>query len=102
MDGALNVLTKDEEQTRPWRFWVRPGRTSTWWDNFTAQVGCYRFQIMCAYPYGRAKTIRKRYRVGGNIFENEEIYLRFQTKTGACGQGLIIYSLILYLLSTLI
>ena len=57
-------------------------------DNFAAQVSCYRFQIVFAYSWGRAKTIRKRYRGDGNIFENGEKKSPFQTKTDTCGQGI--------------
>ena len=81
--------TRRRRQTRPWRFRVIPGHTSAWWGNFAAQVGCNHFKIdiMFAYSCGRAKTIRKRYRVEGYIFENGEKNLRFHTKTDTCGRG---------------
>ena len=50
---------------------------------------------MYAYSYGQAKTIRKRYRVGGSIFGNGEKYLRFQTKTDTCGQDLTLNLMLL-------
>ena len=58
---------------------------SACWNKFVAQVGRYRCHIVFAYSCGRAKNIRKRYRVDGNIFENG--FLRSQTKRDTWGQG---------------
>ena len=33
-NGRQKQLKRVGKQCRPRRFWVRPGRTSTWWDNF--------------------------------------------------------------------
>ena len=33
-DGRQKQLKRVGKQCRPRRFWVRPGRTSAWWDNF--------------------------------------------------------------------
>ena len=33
-NGRQKQLKRVGEQCRPRRFWVRPGRTSAWWDNF--------------------------------------------------------------------
>ena len=33
-NGWQKQLKRVGKQCRPWRFWVRPGRTSAWWDNF--------------------------------------------------------------------
>ena len=33
-NGRQKQLKRVEKQCRPRRFWVRPGRTSAWWDNF--------------------------------------------------------------------
>ena len=79
--ATMKRLDRGRRQTRPRRFWVSRGLTSVWWDNFVAQVSCDRFQILFGYSCGRVKTIQKRNRVEGTIFENEEKNLRFQTKT---------------------
>ena len=31
-------LKRTRRQPRPRRFWIRPGRTSAWWDNFVDQT----------------------------------------------------------------
>lgn len=36
--GRLKLLKRAGRQTRPRRFWVRPGRTSAWWNNFVSQT----------------------------------------------------------------
>ena len=33
-NGRQKQLKRVGKQCRPRRFWVRPGRTSAWWDNF--------------------------------------------------------------------
>ena len=33
----LKRLKRLRKQPRPRRFWIRPGRTSAWWDNFVSQ-----------------------------------------------------------------
>ena len=33
-NGRQKKFKRVEKQCRPRRFWVRPGRTSAWWDNF--------------------------------------------------------------------
>ena len=33
-NGRQKPLRRAGKQCRPRRFWVRPGRTSAWWDNF--------------------------------------------------------------------
>ena len=33
-NGRQNQTRRARKQCRPRRFWVRPGRTSAWWDNF--------------------------------------------------------------------
>ena len=38
--AGLKRLDRGWRDTRPRRFWIRPGRTSGWWDNFAAKVGC--------------------------------------------------------------
>ena len=35
--GGIKRLNRGR-QARPRRFWVRPGRTSAWWDNFVDQI----------------------------------------------------------------
>ena len=32
------LLKRAGKRCRPLRFWVRPGRTSAWWDNFVHQI----------------------------------------------------------------
>ena len=36
--GRQRQLKRLGRQPRPRRFWVRPGRTSAWWDNFVNQI----------------------------------------------------------------
>ena len=37
--GGIKRLNRNRgRQARPRRFWVRPGRTSAWWDNFVDQI----------------------------------------------------------------
>ena len=36
--GRQKQLKRLKRQPRPRRFWVRPGRTSAWWDNFVSQT----------------------------------------------------------------
>ena len=93
---------------RPRRFWIRPWRTSGWWDNFVAQKvveeecrknfrmsrasrmcsqEIYRFQTDSSYTCRQANTIRMQYRVDANFFENGNKKLRFQMKTDTCGRG---------------
>ena len=84
---SLKRLDRGSRQTIPRRVWAKPVHTNAWWDKFVGEMSSYRFQIIYALLCGRVKTIRKRYRMDGNIFENGEKKLRFQTKTDTCGQG---------------
>ena len=36
--GRQRQLKRLGRQPRPRRFWVRPGRTSAWWDNFVGEI----------------------------------------------------------------
>ena len=36
--GRQGQLKRLGRQPRPRRFWVRPGRTSAWWDNFVGEI----------------------------------------------------------------
>ena len=83
-----NVLTGDDNRQNLEDYGLDQDMYCAWWDNFATQVGCYRFQIVFVYSRGWVKTIRKRYRVDGIIFENGEKKMRLQTKTYTCGQGL--------------
>ena len=47
--ASLKRLDGGRRQTRPQRFWVRPGRISAWWVNFTAQVG-FSFRALFGLP----------------------------------------------------
>jgi len=51
-------LKRAGKQPRPRRFWVRPGRTSLWWDKFISRKVVDRRGMAREFPYEPSLVVR--------------------------------------------